>query len=269
MQPAPPAPPLVTLTTDFGSNDAYVGQLKGALLRACPRAMPVDICHTVPRGDIVAAAITIATSYAFFPDNTIHLVVVDPEVGGDRAILAAEADSHRFIAPDNGVLSLLVRDRRLTAVHQVDLVPFGAASPTFHGRDIMAPVAGRLAGGLALSAVGPAMAADRLRTVPIPAAQRTAHGLQGQVLHIDHFGNLRTSIRPAADRLDWEHVVCLEIRGRRIDRQARHYSEAPTGELLALVDSAGYLEIAANQDSAARLLGSLPGDPVLVRTAPA
>ncbi|WP_310599309.1 SAM-dependent chlorinase/fluorinase [Desulfobulbus sp.] len=259
-------PIVITLTTDFGLEDAYVGQLKGAVLKGCPTAALVDLTHAIPAWDVATAAITIRASYPFFPTGTIHVVVVDPGVGSDRAILVAAGDGHFFIAPDNGCLSLLVADRIVTSIHRLEHPAYcnPAVSATFHGRDIMAPVAAALARTGDPGQFGPAVTLESIRMATIAAAVRTVDRLCGQVLHIDRFGNLRTSIRVDADQLHPDMFDHLEIGDQRIGRLGRSYHEALPGELLVLADSAGYLEIAANQASAAALIGCGPGDPLTV-----
>lgn len=270
-----PAHPLITLTTDFGLQDPYVGQLKGALLKGCPAATLVDLSHAIPAWDLVTAAITISSSYAFFPLATIHLIVVDPGVGGQRAILAAAGDGHFFICPDNGILSLLVADGKIDTVHRVENPLFfpASVSPTFHGRDIMAPVAAALAAALArgtgLAELGAAVAPGSITLADVPAARAAAGRLHGQVLAIDHFGNVRTSIRVGQGHLQTSAFRSLEIAGQRITTLARTYCQVSPGTLLVLVDSSGRLEIAANQARAADILGCLPGDRVIVQLGPA
>ncbi len=257
-------PAIFTLITDFGLKDPYVGQLKGALLRGCPAATIIDLTHHIAPWDVVGAAVAIRTSYRFFPVGTVHLVVVDPGVGSERAILAAAGDGHYFIAPDNGCLSLLVADHRIASIHRVEEPIFfdASVSPTFHGRDIMAPVAAALASDGHLERFGPVVEPITIRTVFPPKAIDAAGCLHGQVLGIDHFGNIRTSIR--ADRFDPAAFAFVEIGGRRIGPLVRCYQEAETGSLLALIDSAGFLEIAANRANGAALIGCAVGDPVIV-----
>jgi S-adenosylmethionine hydrolase len=259
-----PNRPIITLTTDFGLQDSYAGQLKGALLKGCPDATLIDITHAIPAWDVVTAALTIRTSYAFFPSGSIHLVVVDPGVGGQRSILVAAGDGHFFIAPDNGILSALVVDRKLEVVHRLENrnALNVSVSPTFHGRDIMAPVAAALANGGALHDFGDTVALDAINLTNVPSAVAEDDCLHSQVQRIDHFGNIRTTIREG----HWESASFhyLEIAGQRITTLARTYSEVAPGALLALFDSAGYLEIAANQASAAEILGSSPCDRIIV-----
>ncbi len=260
-------PPIITLTTDFGLTDVYVGQLKGALLQGCPEATLVDITHAVPRWDVLAAAISIHTSYPFFPSGTVHLVVVDPGVGTSRHILVAEGDNHFFVCPDNGILTLLAREHKLTLVRQVPMPQERErrVSPTFHGRDIMAPVAAALAGGKDLATLGAECSPEQIVQIPLPAPQKCTDGaLLGQVLSIDHFGNVRTSLHTADPCFDVRSFSALEVGHQRIERLVTTYGEVPTGALCVLVDSAGFLEIAANQANAAALLGCVPEDVITV-----
>ena len=260
-------PPIITLTTDFGLTDAYVGQMKGALLRGCPSATLVDITHALPAWDVVAAAISIHTSYPFFPEGTVHLVVVDPGVGTSRPILAAQGDGHFFVCPDNGILTFLARPHKLTHVRQVQLFREGErpVSPTFHGRDIMAPVAAALARGEDLATLGRECAPAQIVQLPFPEPQRRRDGaLVGQVLSIDHFGNVRTSVHTGDPHFDIRRFSALEVAHQRIEQLVTTYGEVPVGALCVLVDSAGFLEIAANQANAATLLGCVPGDVIIV-----
>lgn len=259
-------PVFLTLTTDFGLQDPYVGQLKGALLKGCPNATIVDLTHAIPAWDVATAAITIRTSYRFFPDGTMHLIVVDPGVGSQRAILVAAGDGHFFIAPDNGVLSLLVADKRIESIHRVEQPEFfpASASATFHGRDIMAPMVAALAASRDLEQFGPAVQPRSIRMAIVPSSFHEAGCVHGQVQRIDHFGNIRTSIKAGGSHFTPATFGSLEIAGQRISLFARTYQEAPVGALLVLIDSSGYVEVAANQASAAERLASVPGDPVTI-----
>ena len=260
---------LFTLTTDFGLQDPYVGQFKGALLKGCPSATIIDLTHAIPPWDVVTAAVTIRTSYSFFPPGTIHLIVVDPGVGSQRAILAAAGDGHFFIAPDNGILSLLVADHKIESIHRVEQTTFSPStvSPTFHGRDIMAPVATALAKTSILDDIGPTVPLANIHMAIVPAAITADGCLLGQVQRIDHFGNIRTTIQASDERFKTVTFDFLEVGKQQISQFFQTYSEAATGSLLVLVDSSGYLEIAANRASAAELLGCAPGDPIMVHLA--
>ncbi len=172
---------IISLITDFGLIDPYVGQMKGTILRRNPRAQLVDLSHAIPRQDITGAAIVLHSSYAFFPPGTVHLVVVDPGVGSQRRILAAAGDEQIFVAPDNGILSLLLRDQIISRVYCVEQRELFAdtVSPTFHGRDIMGPVAAALAGGLVeLAAVGSEVSPDSCVCLDLPIACISGGGNQ-------------------------------------------------------------------------------------------
>jgi S-adenosyl-L-methionine hydrolase (adenosine-forming) len=263
-------PAIITLTTDFGLTDPYVGQLKGALLKGCRNAVIVDITHAIPPWDIAAAALTLSTSYGFFPEGSVHLAVVDPEVGSRRSILAVVGDGHFFIGPDNGILSFLVGEGKIEAIHRLANPVFFSASvsSTFHGRDLMAPLATYLANGGLFDDIGPEISPRDMIIVTESSVSRQGHRLHGQVRHIDHFGNIRTNIRCRSGQVDLRSVDELEIGGRRITHLARTYSEAEIGALLVLVDSSGYLEIAANRANAAVVLGISIGDAVIAHLAP-
>nr|WP_321466837.1 SAM-dependent chlorinase/fluorinase [uncultured Desulfobulbus sp.] len=255
------ASPIITLTTDFGLRDTYVGQMKGALLQGCPSATLVDLTHAIPSWDVLAAALTLHTSYPYFPVGTVHLVVVDPGVGSSRRILAARGGDQFFVCPDNGILSFLLHEHRLQAVHRVEMdLAATTISPTFHGRDIMAPVAAALAGGAGLEKFGAKLAFSSLERIDLPQAEIADHRMNGQVLSIDHFGNVRTSIRLDTPLRNPAHFSAVVINEYRISTFVTHYSEAPIGALLVLIDSSGFVEVAANQASAAALIGCRPGD---------
>ncbi len=254
--------PLITLTTDFGLNDPYVGQLKGALLTGCPTATLIDLTHSVPAWDLLGAAIVLHSSYAYFPPATVHLVVVDPGVGSDRAIVAAQGKGHFFVCPDNGILSLLIEEEAIDTICVIKPLALGAGaiSATFHGRDLMAPVVAALAQGKPIRELGDELAPVLLQRLAPWRPIRTAQGWQGRVLGVDRFGNLRTSIR--ASQL--HGFLALEINGQRLERMVSTYSEIPCGTLAVLIDSCGFVEIAANQASAADCLGGAVGNGVTV-----
>ncbi len=261
---------IISLITDFGLLDPYVGQMKGSILRRNPGAQLVDLSHAIPRQDIIGAAIVLHSSYAFFPPGTVHLIVVDPGVGSQRRILAAAGDKQIFVAPDNGILSLLLRDRIVSRVYLVEQRELFAdtVSATFHGRDIMGPVAAALAGGLEPAAVGPEVSLASCLCLDLPVAHVSEKKITGEVLQVDHFGNIRTTIR-RRDLEDLEHLACpqrcqVQVNAHQIQTISTTYAEAELGELIALFDSAGYLEIAVNRGSAAELTRCRIGDPVQV-----
>ena len=239
------SPKVLTLTTDFGCRDHYVGAMKGVVASLAPGVQVFDITHDVPSFDIAEGAFAIAQSWRFYPEGTVHAVIVDPGVGSLRAPIAAAAGGHFFVAPDNGVLSQVLESfgtvsvRRAATRHGL-----AAISRTFHGRDLFAPVAARLAAGLPFEDVGPSVA-EAIRLPPVTVADGT-----GSVLHVDRFGNIVTSFRP--DDLD-DHTG-LAVGGTVVGLRADSYADAPPGELFLILGSSGYVEISINQRSASAAL---------------
>ncbi len=263
---------IITLTTDFGLTDAYVAAMKGIILGINPGASLVDICHTIRPQNIAQGAFILGTACAYFPQGTIHLVVVDPGVGTSRRAVIVRTPRADFVAPDNGILSGVLRDCGLKAEPAAGLPPQIRAvnitrpefwrtpvSPTFHGRDIFAPVAARLSLGHAPEEFGERV--SELVLLPQAGPRHTPGGtIAGRVLHVDNFGNLITDI--AAGELPGPEMT-VEIGGRTISGLSRTYAE---GEgLLALVGSSGYLEVALKGGSAAAYLGADTGAPVTIR----
>lgn len=265
--------PVVTLLTDFGTSDAYVGAVKGVVLRALPEARIVDITHEVPRHDVKAAALVLESAFGYFPKETVHLVVVDPGVGSARRMLAAEAGGFRFVGPDNGVLipalsaaggALIVGVEAAAPATRraLSVLPEGAsASSTFHGRDYFAPVAAALAGGAELSEFGPPLA-DPVR-LEFPRPRRLTGGeLLGEVIYVDRFGNLVTNLRP--EDLDPEAgPFVFEIAGAKVSGLSTCYAEVECGGLLALVGSTGRIEVSVREGGAAERLRAGVGTPVV------
>ena len=272
---------VITLTTDFGLADAYVATMKGVILGINPEAKLVDICHTVRPQDILLAGFILSTAYPFFPKGSIHLVVVDPGVGSERKAIILRTPSADFVAPDNGVLSYVLeqcsqeraaeegggpRQRRLgpgleaVAITRPEFWR-SPVSPTFHGRDIFAPVAAHLSLGHSPADFGESM--NCLTVLPLARPRRRKDGsLAGQVLHTDAFGNLITSIR-CQDLPPATGGLAVEVGGRVVRGLAYTYAE---GEgLLALFGSSGYLEVSVKNGSARDLLGADVGDEVIVR----
>jgi len=258
---------LITLTTDFGLQDPFVGQMKGAILRYNLKARIVDLTHAIEPHNILAGAVTIRAGYHSFPKGSVHLVVVDPGVGSQRKIIAMEADSHLFIAPDNGSLTFIMRDREVQAVHRVEnraLFP-SEISATFHGRDIMAPVAAALASGMPLAQVGPKTSVGKCVQLDLPVTEFDEHGIIGRVIHVDRFGNIRTTITSSTlAKYQPSSFAGIFIGRHSIHAISSTYSDVAPGELLAVIDSAGHLEIAVNRGNAAQRTGCRIGDPVNV-----
>ena len=253
------ARPIVTLTTDFGTADYYVGAIKGAVLGTCPDAEVLDISHDVLPYDILDAAFTIHQCYKYYPLNTIHVVVVDPGVGSQRRPLLVRGDEHYFIAPDNGVLSLVYPEQeKLTVYHITGTHYFRQpVSKTFHGRDIFAAVAGWLGKGVEAQQFGDEI--DDYVKLSIPKAQgQDGKSWKGIVLKIDRFGNVITNI--SADDcpdLFGETAPTFKITagGKEISKLAENYAEGAPNEVFALLGSSGFLEIASNRGGAAKILG--------------
>jgi len=254
---------VITLTTDFGPGSAYVAALKGVILSIHPTATIVDLSHEVPPQDVRRAALLLFDAADCYPPETIHLVVVDPGVGTDRAIVYARIGSQQFIAPDNGLLGrLAARTPPSKIIRLVDQQYWRQpVSATFHGRDIMAPVAARLALGLDPDLLGPPL--ERLTPLDWPQVRSAPFRIDGEVIEIDSFGNLITNIGAEA------------LAGRPTDRRAcivcniyetwgiyRTYADQPGGTLIALVGSSGRLELALVGGNAARRLGIELGAPV-------
>ena len=254
--PVPPAPRLITLLTDFGRSDTYVGVMKGVIATIAPEARVIDLVHDVPAQDTRAGAFHLMAAYRYFPAGTIHVAVVDPGVGTARAIVAVRAGDYTFLGPDNGVLRWAVDDAGVESIVRVESADHRLpdVSATFHGRDVIAPAAAHLARGLPLESLGPP--AGILQGAPFPRPD----GGRGVVIHVDRFGNCITNltIPTAPTALPGAHV---EVLGRRL-RVVRTYGDMAAGEAAALVGSAGRFEIAVNGGSAAEQLGIGVGSPV-------
>jgi len=253
------ARPILTLTTDFGLSDHYVGTMKGVILGICPQAHIVDISHEASPFDVTEGAYLIAQAYRYFPKKTVHVVVVDPGVGTARRPILVEAAGQYFVGPDNGVLSMVYSHEkhkvRLIASDQYFRKP---VSSTFHGRDIFAPVAAHLAAGVLPSRVGKPIA-DYLRPAFEQPARSGKRTWNGRILRIDRFGNIVTNFR-VDEFPNLEHRgFSMAIGSREITTLARNYAECKPGELFAIVGSSGYVEISVGQGSAAKQIGCVTG----------
>jgi S-adenosyl-L-methionine hydrolase (adenosine-forming) len=248
--------PIITLTTDFGTNDHLVGSMKGVILTINPASRIVDINHGVAPFDILDGALSIANAYRYFPPRTIHVVVVDPGVGTQRRPLLVSGKKQYFIAPDNGVPSMIFQQescivRHITAEHYF----LNPISSTFHGRDIFAPTAAWLGKAFQTEAFGEEIT-DYVRFT-MPKAKPSGTSVKGVVLRVDAFGNLMTNLAtedvPAAAVASGE--IKLTINGKEITKLVKTFGLGAPGEPVALFGSAGYLEIAVNRGNAARTLG--------------
>jgi len=253
--------PILTLTTDFGLSDHYVGVMKGVILGVCPRAQVVDISHGVGPYAIAEGAFLIAQAYRSFPRGTVHVVVVDPGVGSERRPILLEAAGQYFVAPDNGVLGMIFARE----THKVRVISNARyfrhpLSQTFHGRDIFAPVAAHVASGVPPSRMGKVIA-DYLRPPFEKPRQTGARTWTGEILKVDRFGNVVTNF-PADDFPAIEHLTIGRSKARRL---VRSYAEARAGELVVIAGSSGFLEVSVNQSSAAEKIGCRGGGACQIR----
>ncbi len=249
--------PVITLLTDFGLKDPYVGMMKGVILGLCPSARLVDLTHLVRRQDVAEGAYQLARGFSCFPRGTIHLAVVDPGVGGERRAVVVEGDGHYFVVPDNGLMThCLSRLKRYRAYELTEAsYRLRSVSRTFHGRDIFAPAAGHLAAGVKPSAFGPPT--ERLLELDFAPVEPEGQDFLATVLAVDHFGNLVTNFaRPGR----WKARV-----GDRTIPMADSYSEVEKGELLTIWGSDNLLEVSSNQGHAGDLLRLVPGDRIVLQ----
>jgi S-adenosyl-L-methionine hydrolase (adenosine-forming) len=265
--------PIVALLTDFGTRDYYVGAMKGAILAVCPDAQLVDVTHNVAPQDVAEGAFTLGACYRALPADTVFVAVVDPGVGTSRRAVALEAGGYRFVSPDNGILSLVLADHPVAALHEI--VNSGLfrsrVSPTFHARDVFGPVAGHLARGAPLGLVGPVVRGPVV--LPVPRARRDSSGRwHAEVIHQDRFGNLTTSLRgPELESILEDaggdaRAIVIAVGGIVLPL-VRTYGDVREGDPCALLGSSERLEIGVNRGNAASVLGLGKGAPVTVSRA--
>lgn len=251
---------VITLTTDFGTRDWFVGTMKGVILGVHPGAHVVDLTHEVPPGDIRAGAFALASACPYFPEGTIHVAVVDPGVGGTRKPIAVRTRRGIFIAPDNGLLTLALQREEVRAVREVTNKRFfrGPLSHTFHGRDLFAPVAAHLSKGAAFTRVGPRVSEWKTIDFPQPSVEGTR--IRGEIVYVDQFGNAISNIPepilPSSTGLKIRH------RNKVLCTLHECYEAVPAGQVVAVVGSSGFVEIAVNGGSASKSLNIKSGDPV-------
>jgi S-adenosylmethionine hydrolase len=256
---------IITLTTDFGTSSPYVAAMKGVLLSIHPSVTLVDISHAIGPQNIREGAVVLHDAARWFPKGTIHVCVVDPGVGTNRRIIEAEVKGQHYVAPDNGLLSLLLSEATSAQVVAVENPDYRLphVSATFHGRDIMSPVAAHLSLGLLPEALGPRI--DDWQTLTWPTPATTPEEIQGCILWIDRFGNLITNIDASllgeARTGKWQ----VECQGREIRDWVTTYAQRPPGTLVALVGSMDRLELAVVEGSAVAALGATSGDPVTLK----
>jgi len=272
---------LVALLTDFGTEDVYVGVMKGVMKSIAPDLQFVDITHAIRPQSVRECALALLHSYKFFPEGTVFLVVVDPGVGSQRRPVLVQAGGYRFVAPDNGVLAYLLEEMHIEKAVTLDNSQYhlSEVSNTFHGRDIFAPVAAYAArGDIAFEDFG--TVAWELASLPAPSLRVERQRITGEVTHIDRFGNIITSIG-VLNWTDNQHVhlklpdteksvpldttnATIAVHGQQIRGISHAYHEVPRGSLLAQIDSNGYLEIAINQGNAAKRLDAVIGDEIVL-----
>lgn len=263
--------PIITLTTDFGERDGFVGAMKGVILSLAPEAQVVDIAHDIEPQNIAQGAVVLATAALFFPPGTVHVAVVDPGVGSARRALAVQTERYLFLAPDNGLLTYALEEEPpLRAAALTNPRYFRhPVSATFHGRDIFAAVAAHWVRGVPWEELGPEVPLESLVRLPLPQVQRHLGALEGEVIYLDRFGNAMTNITARCLEREWGQEwrrlvqVCLPD-GRSLP-VVGSYSDGALGEPLALINSADRLEIAVRQGRADALLSLQPGSRVRVQ----
>ncbi len=259
---------IITLTTDFGWTDYFVGAMKGVIYQIAPKATVVDITHEIQPQNILAGAIVLREIWRAFPPQTIHVAVIDPTVGTDRNIILAKYANQFFLVPDNGIITLIHQIYLPEEVYLVNNTSFFCQpiSNTFHGRDIFAPVAAHLAKGIKPNQLGPRIDTIKLIDIPKPIITETGE-LIGQVIHIDNFGNLITNI--AVDILNRfaksAAEVTVYLQDKPIGAIVKTFNNVDTNQPLAYIGSAGFLEIAINKSRADKILGAKIGSTVKIK----
>lgn len=250
----------ITLLTDFGTFDGYVGAMKGAIAEIAPSVLIDDVSHDIYPGDVVGAAYALRRYWKLYPESTVHVVVVDPGVGSARRAIAVTADGRYLVGPDNGVFTFVLADAKQSSVVQITNPSYARPqiSGTFHGRDVFAPAAAHITSGITPRHLGPAISDPVMIAAPPPLV--TENAVHGEVLNVDRFGNLLTNIsaelvRPGA---------ILEFAGVDV-RIASTYADAEDGETIALINSDGMLEIAMRDANAADTIGAGRGSALLLR----
>lgn len=263
---------LITLLTDFGLRDEYVGVMKGVIAGINPDAGIIDICHGIEPRNVVHGAFVLAAAFRYFPTGTVHVAVVDPGVGGARRILALSCDGHLFVVPDNGLIERVATTGKISEVVSVEASRYCLenVSSTFHGRDIFAPVAAHLATGLRLAELGPSVDLRSMVGGILPeTCMPNTDTVEGEVVAVDRFGNLLTNITlDAIERLTGntaEHPIVVELGGKPIGSIAASYGDVAREAPLAVVGSRGLLEVSVNCGDARRTLDAAVGDRVRIR----
>lgn len=255
---------IITLTTDFGTKDAYVGAMKGVILDINPDARLVDISHDIAPQDVMEAAYVLRDAVFYYPSDTVHLVVVDPGVGTSRHPVAIRAGGYLFVGPDNGIFPLLLDGEDPHTCVVLDRQEYWRSdkiSTSFHGRDIFAPAAAHLSRGISLCDLGRPL--EKLTPLHWALPMSDDQGIQGWVVHVDHFGNCVTNIsREMLDEKRAGRPIKCFVGNAILDGISRTYSEVDTGEPLMHINSGNFLEVAVRSGNASELLGIRKGDPV-------
>ncbi len=262
---------VITLLTDFGTHDSYAGIMKGVILSTSPSSTIVDITHHIDPQDITQAAFILQSAFRYFPGGTVHTIIVDPGVGSGRTIIAAQINEHLFLAPDNGVLSLVMDEERVEAIIRVNNSEYflKPVSRTFHGRDIFAPIAGHLANGIALERLGPLVEKKTICRLEIdqPSISDTGE-LSGTIIRIDHFGNLITNIDyhllKEIIKAGSPKTLDFRIGKKNVKGLSQTYNDKLPATPLALIGSTGHLEISVNCGNASQYFNAKKGDLITV-----
>jgi S-adenosylmethionine hydrolase len=258
----------ITLITDFGYTDEYVGVMKGVILSINKGIPIVDLTHDIESQDIDQAAEIIWNSFGYFPDGTVHLCVVDPDVGTTRRIIVLQSDTHFFIGPDNGIFTRVLTSPETVEVYEVEnrKLFLREISNTFHGRDIMAPVAARLASGMSIANVGPRVPRESCVIIGVKEPVLQHNGVLGEVINVDKFGNIRTNItRRYLDKIDLGEKPRVTLKSYEIEFVDGSYGDIHDNLPAAIINSNGALEVCVNKGSAAGILRVEKGERVFVR----
>ncbi len=259
-------PNIITLITDFGIYDPYVGIMKGVILSINPKAKIIDITHSIPPQDIICAGLTIKNSFSFFPEKTIHLAVVDPGVGSKRLPILIKTEKYFFIGPDNGLFSSIISNEKTENIIEITNKNYSLKkiSRTFHGRDIFAPAAAHLSTGKKIDAFGSALKNPIIIPFPEPCILNS-HEAEGEVVHIDCFGNLLTNISASfLEEIAGTKSFFLEVNNIPISRILPYYAAAEEDELFCIIGSSDTLEISIKNSNAQKSTGIKRGDKVRI-----
>lgn len=260
-------PGIITLTTDFGLADTYVGTMKGVILSINPQCTIVDITHQVASRDITGGCFALSASYSFFPEGTIHVAVVDPGVGSTRRPILIEMEKYFFIGPDNGILSFVLTGQEVKNVFEITDTSCFLPSPssTFHGRDIFSPAAAHLSKGIPPARFGNPIKDYIILKFPEPVLVNKNEA-EGEIVHIDRFGNLITNLtREFVEKLIGTSDFCAEIKGETAQRLLPAYAHAEEDEIFCLFGSSDFLEVSVKNRSAEEMIDARKGDKIRIK----